>query len=123
MQFEYFCATSPAHDAVAEHKAVLRGKYEAARALGGQVAAAKQRIVELKSRVEQRRLARSMAALLRQQQGGGVAASGAGGGEADGEGEVADAEEERAKGLIEKVRCPGGLGALLAPAWPVRGSL
>lgn len=37
LQFEYFCATSPAHDPVAEQKAVLRERYDAARALGAQV--------------------------------------------------------------------------------------
>ncbi|KAL4458604.1 hypothetical protein ABPG75_013469 [Micractinium tetrahymenae] len=95
--FEYFCATSPAHDTVAEHKAVLRERYDAARALGAQVNATKKRISELKAGVEQRRLARSMAALLRQQQGGG----GSSGADADEEARVA-AEEERAKGLIDQ---------------------
>lgn len=105
-QFEYFCTTSPAHDAVAEHKAVLRGKYEEARALGARVAASKQRIGELKAAVERRRLARSMAALLRQQAGGGN-----GGGEQVEEGELQDAEEESAKGLIEKARPLAGAAA------------
>ncbi|EFN54139.1 hypothetical protein CHLNCDRAFT_135529 [Chlorella variabilis] len=104
--FEYFCTTSPAHDAVAEHKAVLRGKYEEARALGARVAASKQRIGELKAAVERRRLARSMAALLRQQAGGGN-----GGGEQVEEGELQDAEEESAKGLIEKARPLAGAAA------------
>lgn len=62
-----------------------------------QVNAAKQRISEHKARVEQRRLARSMAALMRQRQGG-----------ADGQAEADDEararrEEEQAKGLIEQV--------------------
>lgn len=92
-QFEYFCATSPAHDAVAEHKAVLRGRYEAARALGSRVAAAKQRITELKSGVAQRRLARSMAALLHRQQGGR---------EQGNEEQAADAEEQAAVAAIER---------------------
>lgn len=61
-----------------------------------QVNASKKRISELKAGVEQRRLARSMAALLRQQQGG---SSGA---EADEEAR-GQAEEEQAKGLIEQV--------------------
>ena len=103
-QFEYFCATSPAHDAVAGHKAVLRGRYEEARALGSRVAASKQRISELKSTVEQRRLARSMAALLRRQQAGGGGRGSSDSGEPQGEErQQCDAEEERAKGLIEQV--------------------
>ncbi len=95
MQFEYFCATSPAHDAVAEHKAVLRARYEEARALGSQVSAAKQRISDLKAAMERRRLGRSMAALLRQQQGGG-------GVEDEAEQQREAAEEERAKAQVEQ---------------------
>ncbi|PRW60177.1 kinesinlike KIF6 [Chlorella sorokiniana] len=92
--FEYFCATSPAHDAVAEHKAVLRARYEEARTLGSQVSAAKQRISDLKAAMERRRLGRSMAALLRQQQGGSE--------EDEAEGQREAAEEERAKQQIEQ---------------------
>eukprot|EP00887_Chlorella_sp_A99_P006382 scaffold3.g6382.t1 len=64
MAFEYFCASSPAHDAVAEAKALLRARYDDAKALGTRVAAAKQRLAGLKSRLEQRRLQHSMDALL-----------------------------------------------------------
>jgi kinesin family protein 6/9 len=117
-QFEYFCATSPAHVAVAAHKAVLRSKYEEARALGSHVAASKQCISELKSTVEQRRLARSMAALLWQQQaGGGRDGSGSGEQQEGEERQQHDAEEERAKGLIEKVTaCLPALCKLAAAA-------
>lgn len=94
MQFEYFCTTSPAHDAVAEHKAVLRARYEEARTLGSQVSAAKQRISNLKAAVERRRLGSSMAAALRQQQGGGE--------EDEGERQREAAAEERAKAQIEQ---------------------
>lgn len=111
LQFEYFCATSPAHDTVAEHKAVLRGWYEEARALGSQVNAAKRRIGELKSSVEQRRLARSMAALLRQQQQGSSERSKEE--EEAAEQRQAEAEEERAKALIEQA---SGAGR----GWPVK---
>jgi hypothetical protein len=117
-QFEYFCATSPAHDAVAGHKAVLRAKYEEARALGSRVAASKQRVSELKSEVEQRRLARSMAVLLRQQQaGGGRDSSNIGEQEEGEERQQHDAEEERAKGLIEKV------SACLLATWKIAAAL
>ena len=133
-QFEYFCATSPAHVAVAAHKAVLRSKYEEARALGSRVAASKQRISELKSTVEQRRLARSMAALLRQQQaGGGRDSSGSGERQEGEERQQHDAEEEQAKSLIEKVTaCLPALCKLAAAAkllllsfqpWPIRALL
>jgi hypothetical protein len=102
-QFEYFCGASPAHDAVAEHKAVLKSRYDAARQLGSQVAAAKQRLGQLKAAVEQRRLARSMAALLERQRGRG---SSGGGNDAANQDRAAeqDAEEERLKALIDKVR-------------------
>lgn len=78
---------------MAEHKAALRGRCEAARTLGAQVATAKQRIGQLKGAVEQRRLARSMEALLAAQQGGGEAVAPVG----------ASEEEERAKAQIEQV--------------------
>ncbi|KAL4859263.1 Kinesin-like protein KIF6 [Chlorella vulgaris] len=70
--FEYFCAQSPAHDAVAERKAALRARYDDAQALGAAVTASKQRIADLKATVERRRLAQSMAVLLRQQAGAAV---------------------------------------------------
>ena len=41
-QFEYFCASSPTHDAIQENKALLRGKYDDARGLGARVNASKQ---------------------------------------------------------------------------------
>lgn len=62
--FDYFCASSPAHDTVQEHKALLRSRIEGARALGERVTASKQRVAALKSRLEAHRLQRSMAALL-----------------------------------------------------------
>ena len=97
-QFEYFCSTSPAHDAIQENKALLRARFEEARALGGEVAASKGRIAELRSRMEQRRLQLGLAAAL-------------GGGEAAAAGRpVEDPEEERAKGLIDKVPGRAGLG-------------
>jgi len=98
LQFAFFCATSPAHDVVAEHKAVLRGRYDEARALGTQVTAAKQRIAELKSAMEQRRLAHTMAALMRQQQGGSADEE-----EEREEQRQADAEEGRIKAQIDQV--------------------
>lgn len=79
---------------MAEHKAVLRARYEEARALGSQVSAAKQGISDLKAAMERRRLGRSMAALLRQQQGGED--------EDEAERQREAAEEERAKAQIEQ---------------------
>lgn len=87
---------------MAERKAALRARYDEAQALGAAVNASKQRIADLKATVERRRLAQSMAVLLRQQAGAAVP---------DGnEVEMVqrrDAEEERAKGLIEKARREG----------------
>jgi hypothetical protein len=67
------------------------------------VAASKQRIGVLKASLQQRRLARSMAALLRQQQGGS--------GEDAGEAARLDAEEREAKATIEQA-CWGGIACL-----------
>ena len=87
---------------MAEHKAALRERYEAARGLGAEVAAAKRRVGELKAGMEQRRLARSMAALLAAQQGDG--GSGGEGQQREAEARQAEAEEARAKAAIEQVR-------------------
>lgn len=75
---------------IEENKAILRGKYDAAKALGGQVVAAKQDIAGLKARLEQRRMQRAAA---------GVAA---GVPEADVL-QQEDAEEERCRQGMEQV--------------------
>jgi hypothetical protein len=53
----------PLTQVIEENKAILRGKYDTAKALGAQVVAAKQDIAGLKARLEQRRMLRAAAAV------------------------------------------------------------
>ncbi len=75
---------------IEQNKAALKTKYESAKLAGSTVNDSKARINELKALIEQRRIQRS------------VARAAAGGGDAGDD--EADAEEERCKALIEKVR-------------------
>lgn len=58
--FEHFRKSYRQNEVIEENKALLKQKYDAAKALGQQVNASKQRINELKAHIEQRRVQRSM---------------------------------------------------------------
>ncbi len=78
---------------IEENKLLLKQKYDSAKSLGQSVNDSKQRINELKTMIEQRRVQRSVAGIS--------------GGESGVEVED-DPEEQRCKDLIEQVRaCQG----------------
>ncbi len=72
--------TAPTLQVIEANKALLKQKYDAAKALGASVNASKERINTLKTQIEQRRVQRSMA----------------------GDSTGTDPEEEHAKELIEQ---------------------
>jgi len=84
--FELFRKSYRKNEVIEENKALLKQKYELAKALGGKVNSNKKRINELKALIEQRRVQRAVGGLTDGQQ----AAS------------EPDREEESAKLLIEK---------------------
>eukprot|EP00873_Tetraselmis_striata_P011712 jgi/Tetstr1/431976/TSEL_021453.t1 len=84
--FELFRKSYRKNEVIEENKALLKQKYELAKALGGKVNGNKKRINELKALIEQRRIQRAVS------------------GRADGDGadEAGDPEEEQAKLRIER---------------------